>query len=463
MGLKRGKFLLAFLVSFLLIVNFAYAFNVETKNVVETIINDGGHPAIINFDITSTGESGNFKITTTERFDLINNEFSITNGQTLSFDVEFSPTGIMKTNKGYIKIPYSIQNENSLSAKKGEIVIKLVDFDEAIVVKGESVNFDSEKVIVKVYNVEDISFDNIKADFSSVFFDDFSEDFSLAPYESKLFEVDVNVNRLKKLVFGDYAINAVMVVDGRKNNFHGTVNLIERSGIGTKEYKEGAIIRSTTVEKKNEGNVPTIAEIRLEKNIISRLFTSFSEEPNRVERNGFKIFYYWQKELQPDETLNVKITTNLLIPFILIIAIIAIAFLFNVAYSRDVLVKKHVNFVKTKGGEFALKVTLRVSSNKFVENVKIYDSLPAIAHLYEKYGKNPDSFDKNSKRISWNVGKLGQGEERVYTYIIYSKLRVLGRFELPKATCVYSKNGANHESQSNRVIFIHEPIESKEE
>src|SRR3989344_1936290 len=452
MIIKKG---VVIVFAFLFLFSLVSAFNVQTDPVRGTIINDNNVPGVIHFKITSTNESGNYEIYTTERFQITPREFTILNKQTVEIDVNFLPTDAMRKNTGYVKIPYNIRKVGTNYVQKGEVYLKLVNFNEAFATKGDPLTPESKEIVINVYNVEDVSYDNVHLKVSGAFFDSFEKDISLSPYEIEKFSVSLNQDQLKKLVFGEYSIKSEVTFNGQTEDINGKVKLLEKSGIDATQYTEGIIIRKLNVERKNEGNVPTISEIQIKKNIISRLFTTFSIEPQRIERKGVSVYYYWQKELQPDESLKVKATTNLLFPFLLIIAIVIIGYLSNLYFSTNLNVRKQVQFVKTHGGEFALKVTLRVSSKKFMDNVTLYDRLPAMAHLCEKYGQTPSKVEHG--RLTWNIGKLGQGEERIFSYIIYSKLKVIGKFELPRATAVYNVNSKIHESISNKVLFIHEP------
>ena len=62
--------------------------------------------------------------------------------------------------------------------------------------------------------------------------------------------------------------------------------------------------------------------------------------------------------------------------------------------------------------------------------------------------------------MKWHFEHLAAGEERQITYIFYSKLKIIGKFELPPATGVYEIMGRMHEAQSNRAFFINEPVDS---
>jgi hypothetical protein len=80
--------------------------------------------------------------------------------------------------------------------------------------------------------------------------------------------------------------------------------------------------------------------------------------------------------------------------------------------------------------------------------------------LYEKFGIRPDKIDAATKRLFWNIERLNSGEERVYSYIIYSKLNVVGRFELPSATAIYQREGKTEQVLSNRTFFVAETSRS---
>ena len=87
--------------------------------------------------------------------------------------------------------------------------------------------------------------------------------------------------------------------------------------------------------------------------------------------------------------------------------------------------KKKVSFVKTKGGEFALKVSVIARARSYVENIKITDRLPGMVKLYERYGSiAPDRVDNKNRRVEWDIESLGQGDERMFSYIIYSKIGI---------------------------------------
>ena len=230
----------------------------------------------------------------------------------------------------------------------------------------------------------------------------------------------------------------------------------EKKGITSTEDKSGLLIVTETITKINVGNVVENIEIKLNRNIFSRLFTTFSIEPTTVERNGLMIEYTWMKQkLNPTDVYVVKATTNYIVPFLIIIVAILALFGFKRFSETKLEIKKSVSHVKTKNGEFALKIILSLKAKKDIENVTLIDKVPPIVKIYKKFGMvKPDKIDAESRRIHWHIGDLNAGEERVFTYIVYSKVGVIGKFSLPEALGVFEKDGKIHEIDSNKVFFM---------
>ena len=196
----------------------------------------------------------------------------------------------------------------------------------------------------------------------------------------------------------------------------------------------------------------------MKKDIVSRLFTGFSDTPDKTERSGLVVSYVWQKQLQPGDSWEVKATTNYTLPFILILLVIVVVFFVKVANRTHVTVSKNVSYVRTRGGEFALKVTLSVRAKNHVDKLQLVDRLPGMTVLYEKFGTKPDRMDSMTKRLFWAIPQMQAGEERVFSYIVYSKINIVGRFELPAAAIMYERDGTIHEALSNRAFFLNDTV-----
>jgi len=63
---------------------------------------------------------------------------------------------------------------------------------------------------------------------------------------------------------------------------------------------------------------------------------------------------------------------------------------------------------------------------------------------------------KDLKKIKWKYEKLEPGEVRLLSYIIYSKVGVLGKFALPQTIAIFEHDGEIKETKSNRAFFVSE-------
>ena len=55
------------------------------------------------------------------------------------------------------------------------------------------------------------------------------------------------------------------------------------------------------------------------------------------------------------------------------------------------------------------------------------------------------------------------GHILLLSYIIFSKIGLLGKFALPRTTAIFEKEGEIKETQSNRTFFINESLKSNKE
>jgi len=107
-------------------------------------------------------------------------------------------------------------------------------------------------------------------------------------------------------------------------------------------------------------------------------------------------------------------------------------------------------------------VTVIAEAKQFVEDIKLVDTLPPLVKLYNRFsGQEPDEISK--RRLSWDLGNMDAGERRILSYIIYSKVGVLGRFALSPAVARYEKDGKRKQTPSNRAFFVTQPSRKDEE
>ena len=446
--------------------NLAAALNLDInkQTISGTVISEVNEPAVFNFTITNSGEPDYFEIySLVTGVDILpNGNFHLDTGETKSMEVSFFLDEQLRERTGLINFVYKIRGSNSgIQDYTQEVAIS--NFKDAIHLSAESIAPDSLEARVYVQNNIDLRFSSIKVKLKSAFFEK-DEEFTLKSLEKKELTISLDKNKLRGLVAGNYLLTGEFNVKDFKQSLEGNIRFAEKSQLTTSEKSSGIIFRKRTIEKVNDGNVLVLAETKIRKDIISRLFTKFSPEPSKVDRKIFFVDYTWNKELKPGETLVVQVSTNYLYPLALIAIIIIAAYLVFIYSSSALIVRKRVSFVRTKGGEFALKVILNVSSRKFIEKISVVDRFPGIVKLYERFGAYmPDQIDEKNRRLEWRIESLQPGEERVFSYIIYSKIGVVGRFELPPAIGIFERDGKIFETSSNKAFFMNETRRREED
>lgn len=450
--MKKYFVLLSILLVFPLIS--AIDLEVEKQSSDEVMILDLGNSAIFDLNIKNNGPSDEFEIYTFFGSGYSPKGFAIAKNQEKNIQFTVSPP-YDDSRKGTVVFDYYIRGSDK-SEYEDELIVKVITLGEAFEIGAAEIDPESNSLGIYIKNKVNYEFENMDVKFSSAFFD-LEEKVSLSPGETKNFEIILDKEEFKELTAGFYTLEAEVDIAGETGEVQGTIKFSEKNMVTTSTDKYGFLISTKITTKSNDGNLAEVVQIDMEKNIISRLFTSVSPQPDNTVRDGSKIQYTWNKELKPGEILEVKVKTNWLLPVIFIILIVAIVIFVKEYTTSTVRLKKKITFVKSKGGEFALKVSLMVHARKQVENVLVIERIPPLLKLYNKFGKEqPSKVDEQIKKAEWQFPKLEAGEKRLISYIVYSKVGVLGRFALPRTAAVYEREGKIKEAQSNKVYFVTE-------
>jgi len=429
--------------------------NVEKIDSNEVIVAGINKPATFDLKITNYGEDDIIRFDNFLGFSMFPvGTIPMKKGETKSVELEIYPNENFEQ-RGFYNFQYFITSEDTTRISE-KLIIKIINLEDVFEIGSGDVDPSTNSMEIYMHNKENFDFENLDVEFSSAFFD-FEESFALGPNERKNFNIQLDKKDFNKLMAGFYTLNAEILSGDVSAKIEGTIRFVEKDIVTTSQTDYGLIVQTEIIEKTNEGNVLTTSETTIRKNIISRLFTTFNPEPDIVDRHGFQVDYTWNSEIKPGESIEITIKTNWFFPLIIIFFIVAIVILAKQYSKTDLLLRKKVSFVKAKGGEFALKVSLIVNAKKYVERIKVMDKLPPLMKIYERYGgETPSRVDEKNRRIEWDFEKLEAGEIRVLSYVIYSKIGVLGKFALPSATAVYEYNGEIHESESNRAFFVSE-------
>jgi hypothetical protein len=432
------------------------AINVDVEKISqnEVLIIDTNHPVIFALNITNNGGSGNFEFYNLAGFSLSPERISISSGETKEVQIQLTPIGKI-SQRGFYTVPLYIRAADTTEIRI-DLTFKIIELKEAFEVGSGDVDPESQSIEIYIKNLEEVNFGAVVVSFSSAFFN-IEQNFDIGPRETERFSVQLNQDDFKSLMAGFYTLNAEVTAFEKEAKVEGIIKFVEKDILTTTKKDYGFLINTQIISKTNEGNLLASSETVIKKNILSRLFTTFAPSPDVVERSGFSVYYTWSREIKPGETLEIEVKTNWLFPLILLLFIVAIVVLVRKYTGTNLVMRKRVSFVRAKGGEFALKVSIATQAKKHIERVNVIDRLPPLVSLHEKFmGEQPTRTDEKNKRIEWNFDKMEAGEIRIVSYIIYSKVGVFGKFELPTATAIFEREGEIHEVESNRAFFISE-------
>lgn len=358
--------------------------------------------------------------------------------------------------KNYI-IPVYI-NDIHKSNYEEKFLVKIIDLRDVFEVYS-NLNFPDDKIELYLKNKENTTLKNIKIRFSSIFFDEEKILNIINPFEEKIIQLSVDKEKIKKIPAGSYLVEAKFYTDLGEIIINGKINYGEKKEINTTITKEGFFIVKEKIKKTNTGNTIETIKIEKEKNLFLSLISFFDEKPEGFEIEGMKIKYYWIKRISPGESAEIISKTNYLILLIILFILIGLSLVLRKGYMNNLEIKKTIKPLKTKRGEFAIRVRVHVKANRNVNNVTLIDKFPSLLKVYNKFLPNePSLIDEKNNRIIWDIGDLQTGEERVFSYILYSKIGIIGKISLPESIVSYEKDNKPYETFSEKVFFLAEQI-----
>lgn len=212
----------------------------------------------------------------------------------------------------------------------------------------------------------------------------------------------------------------------------------------------------------NNGNEKGVAEKKFRINFFKRLFTSFSPEPIREKGIDGKTYYVIRQDLDSEERLEIVIITNYRLLVVIILVIIIAIVLYYALRSPIIVVKSAEPLGKTKEGVSEVKVRLYLKnrSRRPLTNLRVVDNVPSIAEIEKKArlgSMEPVNIGKSRKGsvARWELDVLEPYEERIITYKIKSKLKLIGGIKLPSAKARFdAKKGKERITYSKGINLV---------
>jgi len=215
------------------------------------------------------------------------------------------------------------------------------------------------------------------------------------------------------------------------------------SGFKREEKEETKFLKTTKIiTYTNDGNVKLSDQIFIETTILKRIFTSTNPKLDLTKKDE-KYYFTKQIELDPGQQLKITVTTNYR-PLLYIALVIIILFVIYFATRSPIIVRKEAKEIEfVEGGIHKLKVVIKLKnrSRRTIKNLKVVDRIPFISSLVREGAetlKPTKIFPyKDGTAIRYDIGSVEPQEVRIITYVIQTKLGVVGDLRLKPAIVEY--------------------------
>jgi hypothetical protein len=269
---------------------------------------------------------------------------------------------------------------------------------------------------------------------------------------------------------GDYELSA-RVFYGEELQGSEEVDFIVDLNLDVSESVEDIskfLHRDITVTKTNNGNYVVGESYNIDLGTIESWFAKYSIRPTYKDNTGS----YWNFNLDPAEEYSIQIRVDYRPLVIAIIVIIVFILLMWYWMSKGVVIKKEVFKLKqTSEGisDFKILIHIKNNTNKTVKNLMMIEMLPRVINPLPKFGTlKPNNVQRGEKgvRMIWRIPELVKGEERIISYDVEAKMKIIGQFMLPQSMVKYrTHRGKVMASKSNRLSvasgFLSESIRKK--
>ncbi len=462
--MRRQLFIIPIL--FVLLVSFAAAdFDVKSTAVKKDIF--AGEVAEFTVEITNNFDQDDVISFSTQdsSWVLLTQQFSVPSGETKSFAFKLSPTSDVALGIHAISIKIKSARDNDVQFEL--FVVNVRPYDPIFGEYRPSVQFGvtigkevdpRKKIPVEIYmrnrNALDIGMAEIVIE--SDLFNDVIRT-SLGPLEELrteyLYEIDplqepglfsLNVAlRVKNATISTASQNyevmpyALMTMDSEPKNFL---------------FKSEEVI---TLE--NLGNAGSTKTINLQTTWLERIFTS-SNPDSIVVKTDQGSSLQWDVYLGSQELKTITVTTNYRLPIIILLIIVILIALYYVMRSPLILSKEAIIGESEEGSQqLKIRVFIKNRTRKSVASVSVIDKIPGIAELIKKKSVgtlHPDKVSTQGKGtvLKWNLDNLEPFEERIITYEIKSKLKIIGNVSLPSTRTKFMDGNRERTIYSNKIL-----------
>lgn len=271
------------------------------------------------------------------------------------------------------------------------------------------------------------------------------------------YKVDVDPN----LVPGTYKLLAKLSRNGTTiSEVNDLFDVIPYAVITRDSQEDKVFFRSNKISSlTNEGNIKKSITLDLNIKWYDSLFTSVSVEALDIEQLTSDS---WTLILDPNEVATVSVVKNYraLVVIILLIIVAFVSYLFM--RSPIVMQKQIIVTGKDEEGisEMKVRIYLKNRTDKSFFNLRLIDRVPSIADVKTSTGLGvvePTKVVRTEKKgsiIKWDFDSLEAYEERILTYAVKARLKIIGTLGLPPVRIKFENvKGKQRTTESGKAII----------
>jgi len=292
-------------------------------------------------------------------------------------------------------------------------------------------------IVLTYRNRNALNISNLQVELSS---DLFSKQYntSLGPLKEKTEEHSFTIDPHQ--TSGEYPFFAKLTYKGVIiNEVTKTLRIATIEDVREHSVDEGSLFKKVTrLTVTNNGNGPAKYEAKLATNWFRNLFTSTSPQTSMQKRAG-QSYHVWELSLASQESVTLERVENYRLLIIIIILLIAGVITYYVTRSPIIAVKEAIaQREEGEEGSSSLKIRLFIKnrSGSPLSGVNVIDRVPSIAvyqpedHLGTISPTKVVSSPKKGTVLKWELDLLEPYEERILSYRLASKLKIVGKMRL---------------------------------
>ncbi|MBD3209126.1 hypothetical protein GF367_01760 [Candidatus Woesearchaeota archaeon] len=252
---------------------------------------------------------------------------------------------------------------------------------------------------------------------------------------------------------GEHDLEVVITLPEEGNVIAKDVSTFEVIGYATlvydREVRDRGLLKSAEViTLSNDGNKDLTKTITYEVTIWEDLFLKASTKGDVVRDEERKLA--WGVTLAPQETQEIVLTRNYVpLAVIIIVLILAVIAYFRLRSPIIVIKEAQVSAADKQGtNEMKVRVFIKNRSRREVTKLKIIDRVPHIAefmshtHLGTLQPAKVTRSERKGTIVRWEIDTLEPYEERIISFKVRSKLKIIGKMSLPETKVKYEDMGS---------------------